>query len=195
MIRLAILAALMICLPAAVSTTAAETAHPVPSSTTAHDFSFKMPEGEPLRLSDYAGKLVLLVNTATACGFSGQLGALQTLADSYGDRGLVVIGVPSNDFGGQEPRKDSDIAGYCEAAYGATFPMTAKTHVKGDDAHPFYVWAADALDVTARPLWNFHKYLIGPDGKLVAWFATPTPPMSDDVTSEIERRLQDLPKS
>lgn len=171
---------------------AAETAHMKHPDASAHDFVFKSDEGENLPLSDFSGRLVLVVNTATECGFSGQIGGLQTLSERYKDRGLVVLGVPSNDFGGQEPRTDGEIAGYCEATYGASFPMTAKTSVKGEAAHPFYKWAAAELDVTARPLWNFHKYLIGPDGRIVAWFATPTPPLSPDVTSEIERQLKQL---
>lgn len=179
-------------LPIAVSPAAAETAHMKHPNASAHDFVFKTAEGEQLALKDFAGKLVLVVNTATECGFSGQLGGLQTLAERYKGQGLVVIGVPSNDFGGQEPRADSEIAGYCESTYGASFPITAKTPVKGSLAHPFYKWAAAELDVTARPLWNFHKYLIGPDGRIVAWFATPTPPLSSEVTSEIERRLKTL---
>ena len=161
----------------------------------AHDFSFEMPHGAPLSLRAYAGKVVLIVNTATECGFSGQLTGLQALQERYGDKGLVILGVPSNDFGGQEPREDGEIAEFCEARYGATFPMTAKMSVRGKDAHPFYRWAADTLGPTARPFWNFHKYLIGPDGTLVAWFATPTSPTSTKITGEIEQVLASLTDS
>jgi len=163
--------------------------------TTAHDFSFEMPHGDPLPLNAFKGKAVLIVNTATECGFSGQLAGLQQLHETYGNRGLVVLGVPSNDFGGQEPRADGEIAKFCEAEYGAAFPLTAKTSVKGKAAHPFYQWAADTLGTAARPYWNFHKYLIGPDGRIVAWFATPTSPTSGKVTGEIERVLEALPGS
>lgn len=155
----------------------------------AHAFTFEMPFGEPLALKDYAGKAVLVVNTATECGFSGQLAGLQKLHEAYSDRGLLVLGVPSNDFGGQEPRADGDIAKFCEAKYGAEFPLAAKTVVKGDQAHPFYLWAARELGPTARPYWNFHKYLIGPDGSIVAWFPTPMPPTAPDVTAAIEKVL------
>ncbi|WP_298962222.1 glutathione peroxidase [uncultured Roseibium sp.] len=160
----------------------------------AHDFTFEMAFGEPLSLKEFAGKTVLIVNTATECGFSGQLSGLQELHERYEGQGLVVLGVPSNDFGGQEPRTNDEIATHCEAEYGATFTMTAKTAVKGEHAHPFYQWAAKELGVTARPYWNFHKYLIDSNGKLVAWFATPTAPTSGKLTSEIERLLTSAAK-
>ncbi|MHA7775009.1 glutathione peroxidase [Roseibium sp. M-1] len=158
-------------------------------NVTAHSFTFDMPYGEPLALNDFAGKAVLLVNTATECGFSGQLSGLQRLHETYGGKGLVVIGVPSNDFGGQEPRADGEIAKFCESKYGAEFLMTSKTTVKGQTAHPFYKWAIETLGPTARPYWNFHKYLIGPDGHIKAWFPTPVPPMSPEMTSGIEAQL------
>ncbi|MEO9526435.1 glutathione peroxidase [Roseibium sp.] len=159
----------------------------------AHAFSFAMPHGDPLALKDLKGKAVLIVNTATECGFSGQLSGLQDLHETYADRGLVVLGVPSNDFGGQEPRADGEIAKFCEGKYGATFALTAKTPVRGKAAHPFYRWAADTLGSAARPYWNFHKYLIGPGGRVVAWFPTPAPPTSAGVTRAIEAVLADLP--
>lgn len=165
----------------------------VADDKTAHDFVFQTPSGSDLPLSEFAGKLVLVVNTATACGYSGQIGDLQTLWQQYADQGLIVLGVPSNDFGGQEPRSNDEIAGYCEARYGARFPMTVKTHVKGPDAHPFYKWASDTLGVAARPYWNFHKYLVGPDGRIVEWFSTPTKPTSRKVTAAIEGHLAVLP--
>jgi len=161
---------------------------------TAHDFTFGMPHGDPLSLKDFKGKAVLIVNTATECGFSGQLSGLQKLHETYADQGLVVLGVPSNDFGGQEPRRNGEIAKFCAVKYGAAFPLTEKTSVKGKAAHPFYQWAAGTLGKAARPYWNFHKYLIGPDGQIVAWFATPTSPTSRKVTGEIERVLAKLPE-
>lgn len=169
-------------------------AEPGPTAS-AHDFTFEMPHGAPLALKAHKGKAVMIVNTATECGFSGQLAGLQQLHETYAGRGLVVLGVPSNDFGGQEPRADGEIAAFCEAKYGAAFPLTAKTSVKGADAHPFYQWAADTLGTAARPYWNFHKYLIGPDGRIVAWFATPTSPTSPKVIAEIEKVLDGLPAS
>lgn len=152
-------------------------------------FSFDMPDGSQLPLEQFAGKTVLVVNTATKCGFSKQLAGLQELHERYSDNGLVVIAVPSNDFGNQEPLKDGEIAGFCEAKYGAKYLMTAKTSVKGKLAHPFYAWAAETLGSAARPYWNFHKYLIGPDGSIVAWFSTPTKPTSSKIVRAIEAQL------
>ncbi|WP_420339463.1 glutathione peroxidase [Roseibium sp.] len=168
-------------------------ADPATQTGSAHDFSFELANGLSLPMKEYEGKVVLVVNTATACGFSGQLSGLQELHERYADQGLVVLGVPSNDFGGQEPRKDGEIAAYCEAKYGATFQMTAKTSVRGDTAHPFYQWAVEELGSLARPNWNFHKYLVGPDGSLVSWFGTPAKPTSKAVVAEIEKHLDQLP--
>ncbi|MTI43491.1 glutathione peroxidase [Roseibium hamelinense] len=163
------------------------------SPASAHAFAFDLPNGEQLPLSSFAGKAVLVVNTATECGFKNQIGDLQDLHERYSDKGLVVVGVPSNDFGGQEPRANDEIAGFCEARYGAKFPMTNKTRVKGEDAHPFYQWAVAELGDASRPYWNFHKYLIGPDGKLVTFFPTPTRPTSTEVTSKVEQVIAALP--
>lgn len=162
-------------------------------TVSAYDFVFDLPNGDTLPLKDFQGKVVLVVNTATECGFSGQIAGLQELHERYAERGLVVLGVPSNDFGGQEPRADGEIAGYCEAKYGAEFLMTSKTSVRGKAAHPFYKWAIAQLGPMSRPYWNFHKYIISADGSLAASFATPTKPMSKKLTAEIERQLDGLP--
>jgi len=163
------------------------------AADTAHAFTFQTPGGAPLPLADYAGNLVLVVNTATACGFRGQIGDLQDLHARLGDKGLVVLGVPSNDFGNQEPKANDEIEGYCEGKYGAQFQMTAKTVVSGPDAHPFYQWAAAQFGPEARPYWNFHKYLIGANGEPVAWFATPTKPTAPQIVQTIEAELAKLP--
>lgn len=157
---------------------------------TAHDFVFSLPNGEDLPLAEFRGRPILIVNTASECGFKGQLGDLQTLQADYGDRGLVIVAVPSNDFGGQEPRSEEELTGYCQAQYGATYTITSQAHVKGKEAHPFYKWATEQYGITARPYWNFHKYLIGPDGQLASWFATPTRPISKDVRKAIEDQLK-----
>lgn len=161
----------------------------------AHSFSFAMPNGETLELSSFAGRPVLVVNTATECGFSDQLAGLQNLHERYTDRGLVVLGVPSNDFGGQEPRADGEIAQFCKSEYGAKFLLTSKTSVKGEMAHPFYKWASDVLGKKARPFWNFHKYLIAPDGSIAAFYATPVKPTSSRITRAIERELANRQES
>ena len=163
--------------------TAAET------GKSAYDFSFTAIEGGPLPLSQYKGKVVLLVNTASQCGFTPQYTDLQAVWERYRDRGLVVLGVPSNDFGGQEPGSEAQIKQFCEVNFSVDFPLTAKEHVVGDDAHPFYRWAADKLGFVAKPRWNFHKYLIGPDGELADWFSTVTKPTAEKVTKAIEAQL------
>lgn len=155
----------------------------------AHTFAFTAIEGHPLPLEQFRGKAVLLVNTASQCGFTHQYETLQAVWARYRDRGLVVLGVPSNDFGGQEPGSEKQIKQFCELTYGLDFPLTTKEHVRGPDAHPFYRWARAELGEAAAPQWNFHKYLIAPDGRLVAWFSTPTPPNAQRVLRAIEAHL------
>lgn len=159
------------------------------AGTTAHDFSFTSIEGEPLPLSQYRGKAVLVVNTASFCGFTPQYEGLQALWDAYRERGLVVLGVPSNDFGSQEPGTSSEIKDFCATNYHITFPLVDKEVVSGSGAHPFYTWARAELGMLAAPKWNFHKYLIAPDGRLVDWFSTATKPGSDKVLKAVEAVL------
>lgn len=156
---------------------------------TAHDFSFTAIEGGSLPLSKYKGEVVLVVNTASRCGFTPQYQDLQDLYDAYRDKGLVVLGAPSNDFGGQEPGQAEEIKEFCEVNFNITFPMTDKTVVKGQSAHPFYQWAAAELGMMAKPRWNFHKYLIDREGKLVNWFASTTSPQSAKLKKAIEAAL------
>lgn len=158
---------------------------------TFHDFQFTSIEGEPLPASSFAGKAVLVVNTASLCGFTKQYAGLQALWDQYRDKGLVVLGVPSNDFGGQEPGAEGEIKDFCETNFNVDFPMTTKQHVKGAEAHPFYQWANAQVGVIGQPRWNFHKYLIAPDGTLADWFATTTAPESNKVTTAVEKLLGD----
>jgi len=158
-------------------------------ATSAWDFSFVGIDGQPLSLSDYRGKAVLIVNTASQCGFTPQYKGLEDLAEKYRARGLVVLGVPSNDFGGQEPGNSSEIKQFCELNYNIQFPLTEKTKVIGADAHPFYQWAAKKFGPLAKPRWNFHKYLIAPDGRLVDWFSTMTTPESSRIIKAVEAVL------
>ena len=155
---------------------------------TAHDFTFENIDGGPLPLSDFAGKTVLLVNTASMCGFTAQYEALQAVYDKYRDAGLVVLGVPSDDFGGQEYDSADEIKQFCEINYGITFPMTDKVRVKGDNAHPYYQWVA-AQGRMKLPRWNFYKHVIDADGNLVEWFASTTSPDSSKVIKAIEKEL------
>jgi glutathione peroxidase len=155
----------------------------------AHSISFTAIDGAALPLSKFKGKAVLVVNTASECGYTPQYKDLEALWKRYRERGLVVLGVPCNDFGAQEPGSEKQIQSFCEVNYGVDFPLTAKARVTGNDAHPFYKWAAEVAGEAAAPRWNFHKYLVGPDGELVAWFPTKTSPAAKDVTAAIESAL------
>lgn len=154
----------------------------------ATDFAFETPEGGALPLAGFKGRPILVVNTATACGFAGQLSGLQTLWTRFQDRGLAVIGVPSPDFGNQEPLDGAAIAEAARKNHGVTFPLTAKTRVKMPNAHPFYAWAA-AERPGETPRWNFHKYLIARNGTLAGAFATPVEPNDPRVISAIAAEL------
>jgi len=156
---------------------------------TFHDFQFTSIEGKPLPASTFAGKAVLVVNTASFCGYTKQYAGLQALYDTYRDKGLVVLGVPSNDFGAQEPGKEAEIKDFCETNFAINFPMTTKQKVKGKDAHPFYLWAADQVGLLGSPKWNFHKYLIAPDGSLKDWFSTTTAPDAAKLIKAVEAVL------
>jgi glutathione peroxidase len=156
----------------------------------AYDFGFTSIEGESMPLSKLRGKVVLVVNTASFCGFTRQYGDLQAVWEEYRDRGLVVVGVPSNDFGNQEPGTEAEIKSFCEVNFDIDFPLTTKQKVVGETAHPFYVWAAGQAGPEGRPRWNFHKYLIGPDGQLAGWFPTRTAPTAPSVTEAIEVQLK-----
>jgi glutathione peroxidase len=158
------------------------------SRMTASAFSFASLKGEPIRLADYAGKPILIVNTASLCGFTPQYAGLQALWTRYASRDLIVIGVPSNNFGGQEPGDASAIEHTAHDGYGVTFPMAAKADVKGGGIHPFYRWAAEEKPLQT-PRWNFHKYLIGRDGHVAASFASDVEPNDQRIVEAIEREL------
>ncbi|MSP50846.1 MAG: glutathione peroxidase [Alphaproteobacteria bacterium] len=162
---------------------------PAMAALTAYEFSFVAIDGTPMPLKQYQGKALLIVNTASFCGYTPQYAGLQALWQRYRDRGLVVIGVPSNDFSEQEPGSAKDIKKFCEANFAIDFPLTEKAVVKGDRAHPFYRWAASVLGVERAPQWNFHKYVVTPDGRLAAAFSTQTPPESPRLTTTIESIL------
>jgi glutathione peroxidase len=156
------------------------------SRLTAYAFSFAQLDGGEIRLADFAGKPILVVNTASLCGYTPQYAGLQDLWARYHDRGLMIVGVPSNDFGGQEPGTAADIKETANHQYGVTFPLAAKAVVKGPSAHPFYKWAA-AQRPLETPHWNFHKYLIGRDGRIAAVFPTQTEPTDAKVIAAIGR--------
>jgi glutathione peroxidase len=162
-------------------------------ANTAHAFVFESLAGnKPLLLSQFEGKVLLVVNTASKCGFTRQYEGLEQLYNLYKDKGLIVIGVPCDDFGHQEPGTNDTISEFCQLNYGVSFPMTKKEHVKGKDAHPFYRWAKKILGCVTTPKWNFHKYLINKKGELVDYFYTPTKPNSKRLIRAIEKRLNEV---
>jgi glutathione peroxidase len=155
----------------------------------AYEYSFTSIDGEALPLSEFKGKPILIVNTASKCGLTPQYAGLEDLERTYGPKGLILIGVPSNDFGGQEPGTEAEIKRFCDTKFGVTFPMTRKEKVTGSSAHPFYKWAAETLGADKTPKWNFHKYLVNADGTLGAAFGSRTEPTADEIISAIEARL------
>ncbi len=158
------------------------------SRMTAYAFSFAGLNGGDIRLADYAGKPIMVVNTASLCGYTPQYAGLQELWTRYRDRGLVIVGVPSNDFGSQEPGGVTEIEQTAHQGYGVTFPLAAKAVVKGPSPHPFYKWAAAERPLDA-PRWNFHKYLVGRDGHIVGSFPSEIEPADARVVAAIEREL------
>lgn len=159
---------------------------------TAYDFSFRVLHSDkPLPLAEYKGKVILVVNTASKCGFTPQFAGLEKLYKEYKDQGLVIIGVPSNDFGQQEPGNSKEIASFCQINYGVSFPMTDKEVVSGKDAHPFYIWARKELGFGSAPKWNFHKYLIGRDGHLITYFYSITAPDASRLVNAVKQALDE----
>ena len=156
----------------------------------AYDFKFKDLDGSALNLSEYKGKVVVVVNVASQCGFTNQYEDMQNVWEQYQSRGIVILGVPSNDFGQQEPGSNQEIKNFCEAKFGITFPMTEKVSVKGEQAHSFYVWARDNYGESAIPKWNFHKIIINKLGKVENTFASITKPTSKKFISVVEKTLK-----
>jgi glutathione peroxidase len=160
------------------------------SRITAYAFSFPALDGGDIRLADYAGRPLMVVNTASLCGYTPQYAGLQELWTEFHDRGPTVIGVPSNDFGAQEPGGATEILQTAHGQYGVTFPIAGKAVVKGPNAHPFYKWAAD-IRPKEVPRWNFHKYLIGRDGYIADVFPETVEPLDTRVKTAIARSLAD----
>ena len=153
-----------------------------------HDFTIESISGETINLSDYKSKVVLLVNTASKCGFTPQYSGLQKIYERYKNDGFVVLGVPTNDFN-QELSKESDVKEFCEIRFGVEFPMSSIQPIRGENAHPIYKWIQSNVSVIGQPRWNFHKYLIGKDGKIINWFSSMTSPTSEGLVNQIETAL------
>ena len=149
------------------------------------DLTIKDINKEVLNLSEFKGKTVLLVNVASMCGFTKQYSGLQTLYENYKNKNFVIIGVPSNQFGGQEPGSNDEIKNFCETNFNITFPITDKVDVKGDNAHPLYKWAKKNYGNSTVPKWNFHKILINKNGKIEETFSSFTKPNSKKITKKL----------
>ena len=159
------------------------------NTETFFDLNVNSISGDELNLSKLKGKTILLVNVASNCGFTKQNDDLQNLHESYKNKGLVVIGMPSNQFGGQEPGSETEIKKFCETNFNITFQMTSKYDVKGDNAHPIYIWAKETFGKSTVPKWNFHKILINKEGKVEDTFASFTNPMSKKIINKLEEIL------
>ena len=159
------------------------------SAKSAYDFSFRAIDGNALPLSQFRGKALLVVNVASRCGLTPQYAGLEKLWMARRNDGLVVLGVPANDFGAQEPGTEEEIRTFCDLNYHVDFPMTAKEHVIGPEAHPFYRWVAEELGEDAAPKWNFHKYLFGRSGAIAGTFGSRTPPHAAELAAVIDTAL------
>ena len=155
----------------------------------AYDFKFTDLDGSPLNLADFKNKVIVVVNVASQCGFTNQYEDMQNIWEKYQSQGLIIIGVPSNDFGKQEPGSNSEIKNFCEAKFGITFPMTEKVSVKGNSAHPFYQWAYKNYGNSAVPKWNFHKIIVDKNGKINSTFTSMTNPSSNKFIKVIENLI------
>jgi len=162
---------------------------------TVYDFTLNSIDGQPTPLSSFKGKVVLLVNVASRCGYTPQYAGLEALYEKYKNRGFVIVGIPANNFGAQEPGSNQEIKTFCTAKYHVTFPMMAKVSVKGDDITPLYAFLTDKSahpDTGGEIGWNFTKFLVGPDGKVIARFDSKVTPDSPELTSAVEKALANL---
>ena len=157
--------------------------------TSLGDFQATSIDGNPVDLSDYAGQVVLVVNTASQCGLTPQYQGLQELQDTYAEQGFTVLGFPCDQFGNQEPGSEAEIATFCESSFGVSFPMFAKVEVNGDGAHPLYQWLRQEKGglLGSKIKWNFTKFLVGKDGQVVKRYAPTTKP--DALTGDVAKAL------
>ena len=158
-------------------------------SATVSDIAVKTIDGSPITLADYAGKVLLIVNVASQCGYTPQYSGLEALNKKYGSQGLAVLGFPCNDFGAQEPGTNSEIAQFCETKYGVTFDMFDKVHAKGSDKHPLYQTLTTAVEPQGDVAWNFEKFLINKQGEVVARYKSGVAPNDSQLISDIEAEL------
>jgi glutathione peroxidase len=164
---------------------------------TVFDFTLNSIDGQPAPLSNFKGKVVMLVNVASRCGYTPQYAGLESLYEKYKDRGFVIVGIPANNFGGQEPGTNQEIKTFCTSKYKVTFPMMAKVSVKGSDITPLYQFLTDKTvhpETGGEIGWNFTKFLVGPDGEVIARFDSKVEPESPEVTAAVEKALDGLKK-
>ena len=173
----------------AATSEAANTEEAIAMTANVQDVSFTSIDGQPLPMSGFDGQVVLVVNTASKCGYTPQYEGLQALHDKYSGDGFTVLGAPSNDFGGQEPGTEEEIKSFCEINFGVDFPLTAKVHAKGADQHRFWQVAKEGLGDAAEPKWNFHKVLIGKHGEVLKAYPSSVKPMDEEVVRDIEGAL------
>jgi len=155
----------------------------------AYDFNFKNIDGNVIKLGDYKGKVIVVVNVASRCGFTYQYEGLQSLWEKYKNDNLIVLGIPSNNFK-QEPGTNKEIKNFCESNFGINFPITEKATIIGEDAHPFYKWAKKNHGISAVPKWNFHKIIIGKNGKVIKTFSSITKPSSSKFIKFIDSQIK-----
>lgn len=161
-----------------------------PESDMPETTAFTSIDGKPMNLAALGAKAILVVNTASECGFTGQYAGLQALYEARREDGLVVVGIPSNDFGGQEPGTEEEVKNFCEINYGVTFPLTRKYEVTGPGQHPFYRAAVDTLGESAQPKWNFHKILINGDGTPLKAYSSRVTPDDTGLAADIDAALK-----
>jgi len=162
------------------------------AATSVHEFTMTSIDGKPAPFSQYKGKVVMVVNVASKCGYTPQYAGLQGLYEKYKDKGFVIVGVPANNFGGQEPGTNEEIQAFCSRTYNVTFPLTAKVSVKGDDKTPLYQYLTDPTSNSAtggEVRWNFTKFLVDKNGKVIARFESKVTPESPEVAAAIEKAL------
>ena len=160
-------------------------------SANAYKFNFTSIEGNIIKLNDWAGKPILLINTASLCGFTNQYNDIENLYKTYKEKGLSIIAVPSNDFGGQELSSNKEVKEFCEINFNTSFTLTEITNIKGKIGHPFFKWIKENAGFLAFPKWNFYKYLINMEGNLDSWYASTTKPNSEKLVNAINRIFLD----
>ena len=156
-----------------------------------YEFSFTSIDGKIIKLSDFKGKPIVIINTASLCGFTSQYSDIEKLFKNYADKDLTIIAVPSNDFGNQELSSNKEVKEFCTTNFNTSFLLTEITHIKGDNGHPFFNWVKNEAGFLAFPKWNFYKYLINREGELVSWYASITKPTDTKVIKIIEKLVLD----